>query len=256
MQNTEICNKIYSVKSDSVKFYSVKSDSVKSDSVNSDSVKSDSVNYAFCQLWFCQLRILSTLILSTTHSVNSDSVNYAFCQLRILSTLILSTKHSVKSDSVNYAFCQIWFCQVWFCQVRILSTLILSTTHSVKYASVNSVLSSRILSNPEEPQIVAIQNLNCPKNAKTHAQTWFLSPLYQVKLCRLCWLQVNEEVAQSVFCSIYFSAWKSLLKVATLVHNALMSPHAHVKERPPDLARVKQSALTPQAGLKSVQVGH
>ena len=50
MQNTEICNKIYSVKSDSVKFYSVKSDSVKSDSVNSDSVKSDSVNYAFCQL--------------------------------------------------------------------------------------------------------------------------------------------------------------------------------------------------------------
>ena len=36
-------------------------------------------------------------------SVNSDSVNYAFCQVRILSNLILSTTHSVKSDSVNYA---------------------------------------------------------------------------------------------------------------------------------------------------------
>ena len=113
-------------------------------------------------------------------------------------------------------------------------------------------------------QIVSIQNLNCPKTLKSHARTWFLSPFYKVKLCRLCWLQVNKEVAQSVFCWfiqhdvgrwyklilfitesriedlllrrqvkkttgmnsfkhckiwwINFSAWKSLLKVATLVY--------------------------------------
>ena len=48
-------------------------------------------------------------------------------------------------------------------------------------------------------QIVSIQNLQNLKTQKTHAQTWFLFLLYEVKLCRLCWLQVNKEVAQSVF---------------------------------------------------------
>ena len=31
-------------------------------------------------------------------------------------------------------------------------------------------------------QIISIQNINCPKNAKTHAWTWFLSQLSEVKL--------------------------------------------------------------------------
>ena len=131
--------------------------SVKSDSVKSDSVNSDSVKYAFCQIWFCQVRILSNLILSTTHSV--------------------------KSDSVNYAFCQIWFCQVWFCQVRILSTLILSTTHSVKYASVNSVLSSRILSNPEERATVAL--LQDAKLATRCTIFWERHPATKAKARRM-----------------------------------------------------------------------
>ena len=49
-------------------------------------------------------------------------------------------------------------------------------------------------------QIVSIQNLNCPKTLKTHAQTWFLSQLLEVKLelCRLFILDVNNAVAQSV----------------------------------------------------------
>ena len=30
-------------------------------------------------------------------------------------------------------------------------------------------------------QIISIQNINCPKNAETHAHTWFLSYLLEVK---------------------------------------------------------------------------
>ena len=49
------------------------------------------------------------------------------------------------------------------------------------------------------------------------------------------------------------SACKSLLKVATLVCDALVSSHSHVKDCPPDHSRVKQSDLAPQVGLERIQ---
>ena len=95
---------------------------------------------------FCQLCILSNFFLSTLYFVKFYFVNSVFCQLCVLSTLFLSTLSFVNSVFVNSVFCQLCFCQLC-----VLSTLFLSTL-----CFVNSVLSTVILSNHDDPQLIVI----------------------------------------------------------------------------------------------------